>query len=635
MSSAEVLLFPTHDQAWGPRTRLRLARTLALWLVAVALALGAQSLALSPAWRAAALGLALPGAGFLYWAGGDGMALWSHVALFVLSMAAVGGALLLWFATGNVIAPFALWLGAAVAAGAMGAIGHHHHANPAASDAVVLAAAVLLLGVSLTAANLARAPSRTRAALNDGLIAAAKAQPAAESVTKTELSLEDLQLMRLLLDRALQPVEAFEGFEWLDQFQTAAVRYQINVTSWALSMAQFVHLPAFQGYLTEAQARLAAKQQNHRVWAYWRTENLWGNLRAGADPIPRENIMFSGFLAAQLAMFEAASGERAFEAPASLVFRHPGGERFTYDLPGLSEVLSQGWAQAPLGLTACEPNWVYPLCNSIAAAGVAIHDGLSGGATWQARRDRFLDSLEREFIAPDGRFVPCRSSYFGIALPPIGGAVGQAFPCLFLNAALPEVARRHWNLLRPALATGALRRSMWRVDVGNYRFTRASSYAATAAAAVEMGDDAIARRLLQALDQDCPHALSEGVAHRPGVSLWAHAVEFMARAGRADALRDMARKPAPARGPRLAEACYPAVLPARAVAHDGALDLVLYPGLGAGPQQLLLTGLEPDTAYTVEGAVSGETRSDTTGAMTLTVFLDGRTAFHVRPSRGG
>src|SRR5712672_1450328 len=43
-----------------------------------------------------------------------------------------------------------------------------------------------------------------------------------------ELTPRDLKLMRFLLDRALQPVGNFDGFEWLDQFQTAAVRYQLN-----------------------------------------------------------------------------------------------------------------------------------------------------------------------------------------------------------------------------------------------------------------------------------------------------------------------------------------------------------------------------------------------------------------------
>ena len=39
-----------------------------------------------------------------------------------------------------------------------------------------------------------------------------------------EFSLDDLKRMRFLLDRMLQPTRNFDGFEWIDQFQTAAVR---------------------------------------------------------------------------------------------------------------------------------------------------------------------------------------------------------------------------------------------------------------------------------------------------------------------------------------------------------------------------------------------------------------------------
>ncbi len=57
---------------------------------------------------------------------------------------------------------------------------------------------------------------------------------AAPSITKSfektkkdkakEFSLDDLKRMRFLLDCALQPTHNFDGFEWIDQFQTAAVR---------------------------------------------------------------------------------------------------------------------------------------------------------------------------------------------------------------------------------------------------------------------------------------------------------------------------------------------------------------------------------------------------------------------------
>lgn len=48
---------------------------------------------------------------------------------------------------------------------------------------------------------------------------------------------------------SLQPVEAFEGFDIIDQFQPAALRYQLNhsASPWALPRAPT--LPNFRGYM--------------------------------------------------------------------------------------------------------------------------------------------------------------------------------------------------------------------------------------------------------------------------------------------------------------------------------------------------------------------------------------------------
>src|SRR5262249_41442767 len=143
-----------------------------------------------------------------------------------------------------------------------------------------------------------------------------------------ELSPHDLKLMRFLLDRALQPVENFDGFEWLDQFQTAAIRYQLNFIGYALALAQATRLPALRGYRDEAQRRLIDKQTDHRVWRYWALENFWGNLRTDRDPVARENIMFTGFCATQIAMYQAASGRRDYDRPKSFAMRHPSGRSF-------------------------------------------------------------------------------------------------------------------------------------------------------------------------------------------------------------------------------------------------------------------------------------------------------------------
>jgi hypothetical protein len=201
--------------------------------------------------------------------------------------------------------------------------------------------------------------------------------------------------MRFVLDRALQPVSSYQGFEWLDQFQTAAVRYQLNFMGYALSMAQATRLPALHGYLDDAQRRLIEKQTDYRVWRYWALENLWGNLARDPNPVARENIMFTGFCAAQIALFHAASGRRDYEQPGSLVLRHPSGRTFRFDLTSLVEALEREYMRSAFCLVACEPNWIYPLCNTIAAAAVRGLDTQSGGGRWRTSNPRFAAAWRR------------------------------------------------------------------------------------------------------------------------------------------------------------------------------------------------------------------------------------------------
>ena len=369
--STSILTFPDRGHIWGAVARRRLLRTLAIYgavyVVASLILLGADGHGA----HAFALGLILPGGGFLNWAAPGSTSFLPHVLIAIVSLLGFVGALAIWFATGNAVLPLAVWLGTAIFAAPCG-----DEIVWTAAQQIIPAVTILLLDVALVGWLIrGHRGLRNRKAAN-AYLAVIDTQTVftSTSAQDDELSPADLRLMRLVLDRALQPVEAFDGFEWVDQFQTAAVRYQLNFMSYALSMAQATHLAAFQGYLTQAQENLALKQLDHRVWRYWRLENLWGNFASSADPIPQDNIMFTGFLATQIALFRAASGGNHFDKPKSLPFRHPSGECYGYDQPTLVDMLSRGFHGSEFGLLACEPNWIYPLCNLISACAVRAHD---------------------------------------------------------------------------------------------------------------------------------------------------------------------------------------------------------------------------------------------------------------------
>jgi len=628
--AASPALLPERRALCGPITLRRLARLGLIYAAIFAAGLLLAHGVSDPHWQAFGLGLMVPGGGFFAHADASTTHGLVHLGTGLMAVAAFVFGLMLWFATGNVIAPPALWLLFAALAALMdhGEISHH------AAGAVPLGVAGMAVFVLLLMwAQRTRYAARRRDANRYLQHAALHPEPAGRD---RELSAQDVKLMRFLLDRALQPVETFDGFEWLDQFQTAAVRYQLNFIGYALSMAQTTHLPAFGGYLNTAQRRLIDKQTDHRVWRYWAIENLWGNLALDPDPVARENIMFTGFVATQMAMYHAASGRRDYDRPGSFALLHPDGRRYDYDFGALVAALDREQRRSAFALVACEPNWIYPLCNTIGAAAMKSHDRMHSRDLWLSHAKRFRGRLEDEFIDLAGRIVACRSNYTGFALPMIGGVQPQAMPCFFLNATLPDIALRQWLLLRRGLlgdgGAALERRKFWKIDTGNYRYSRAAAFAGTALAAVELGDRAVAQACLDALEQDCPARSDAGGYYRPAASVWAHAVELFARSGETNGFRKLIETPRPdERRMRLDDAAYPEVLVASAVAADGVLTGVLYPGTTAGRREIGFSGLRPDGRYVCDGTEEAEIVADGSGVARAHVLLTGRAEIRIRP----
>lgn len=274
--------------------RERQARCLAAYGVIIAVsALGGLFGAFSETTKATLLGAALPGFGFLHWSAGDQIFL--AAGCIGAGLLAFGAALLGWFATGNVLAPLVVWMLLAWAAGRPELAGLD--SKQVASGWQFAVAPTLWMTVGFAWIK----PERAAPPIHAGL--AADRSSAVPLESPKELSWDDLQRLRLLLDRALQPVERFEGFEWRDQFQTAAVRYQVNFMAYALALTRQRYAPAAEGYFLDAQRQLLAKIGDRRLWRYWQLENAWGRLRFGADPVPQENIMYSGFTALQMAIW--------------------------------------------------------------------------------------------------------------------------------------------------------------------------------------------------------------------------------------------------------------------------------------------------------------------------------------------
>ncbi len=637
MSIASPLI-PVRSDALGPLTRGLLRRCALVYGVLALVGLLLAQTGESSGTQAFGLGLVFPGGGFVHFAAGGWPSVLAHVGCLLLSFLLFVISLLLWFGTGNQLAPLVAWLGSAMAAWAMA-----HEQTLAGSSLIVsaLAATTLIAGLRQFRRNLEARKARlvTRNATITDWPAVVTPLSGDGSLPRVgELSPEDLAALRFALDRALQPVDAFDGFDIIEQFQPSALRYQINNLGYVLSLANYTHLPAMHAWLHEAQRNLIEKKKAHRVWQYWGLENLWGNFSTNADPVARDNVMYSGWYAAQLGLYEAVTGDRRYQQAGAITLEGARGQRYVHDYPGIVRQLVANEAASPFCLFPCEPNWIYPLCNNQAVVGIKAFDRAHGTHYWRDIEASYRGHLEREFIDVDGHMVLIRSTRTGFTIPGLSSSKEDAIFCFWMHAVFPDLARRLWAVARAELfadrggALALLPLKPW-LDPGNYRFNTAYALGALGMAAAELGDDAALAAVRQHITA-LPAQHAGGVLSYPGCSIWTHAFLLKTRLGRANALADLVSTgmPKPWReGPVIAEANYPDLLVARAVSDGVALDAVCYPGRSGGVVNLGIGQLRPGVRYRCEGTREGEGIADARGQLGLTLALEGRLEVKISP----
>ena len=625
----KIPFIDTDKTAIGPVTKSRLQLTFMKYLV---LFLIGNCLAILPNAQLASLGLGItfPGAGFLLHAGGDWANALVHAGLFFGTVFAFVVALFLWVATGNLIAPLLVWIGSAVYAATMN---HEQHWELAT---VVVPAAIIIAGITLFVRNQRKVKhleaERTR--INQYLKNKTTVTTPLNSQglpNIQELPAESTPLLRFMLDRALQPLDTFHGFDRLDEFREAAKRYQLCNSSYALSLMQYNHTPAFRGYLSQAQENLSLKMQDHRCWSYWRYENMWGNFKTNPDPVAFDNIMYYGWYGAMLGMNASNENNHQFSEPGAIRLAHPSGQVFSYSFHDICEIIYNNFKKSEFCLFPCEPRWIYPMCNNFGAVSLVLHDRLYGTNYWADVGERYIKQLSDEFITLDGRVLAIRDYRTGLTVPGLTSSMADAAAAYFMNPVAPELARRSWEILRHDFITQTkdgvdLKTNGWdNIDFGNYRPSKATTYGLIAAAAKEVGDTEISDLMLQKLDATHPSQIVDGVQHYEGASVSAHAVIFCARNMRPNGLHDLIKvgMPKPWQdGPLLEKAEYPKVLVTRAVSDGKALDLKLVPGQGAGKEALTLSQLQPNKNYRVTGAMESQLTANAQGQANIHVALD-------------
>lgn len=405
---SEPLLLPEQPKRFGPVTRRLLGRFVALIALiqivgAVLVFAGDGTVA-----RAGGLSLVFPGGGFLYTA---------SPVLFLVTQVLVVVALVLWWGLSTHFSIPLVW-----ALGVVGAVlladgprvwvergTHWDWAVP-----VVYAAAVLTLGVMVWKVERRFRAKRARVPeLNSYLREATIPERVTELRAPDEM---DAELLRWCYSFADQPDDGLAGLDWGEQFHGGTqLRYQLNSVAWSMALYSANYLPNAPRRMEQALGRVVAKHTDPRVWGYWRTLNLLGNFDPNPDPIRRDNIMFSAFLGDVINSYEAATGSTRFDEPGSLTFVWRDGRTFAYDHHSIAAAVRSNFDRSRLGFFPCEPGWSFTVCNVMGAQALHGHDTLHGTREWDEVRDRWRQTLDEEYLTPDGSYAHIRSNHVGLS----------------------------------------------------------------------------------------------------------------------------------------------------------------------------------------------------------------------------
>lgn len=619
----------------GPVTAARQRRTWFVYLAVVALGILPQLLDSSPTLKAGGLGLWLPGGGFLSLGGWWALLLPVTLLLFVFSCVA-------WFWAGMVLAPLVVWLGAAFLAASLAGDSSWAPAPFAAAAAVVaIGGAFALSNARKRSTGLARAEAR-EAFLPQSLAEVAAEARALPDATTREMTADQLAGLRYLLDRTLQPVGNFDGFTIIDQFQPAALRYQINHMGFALGIAQAAYVPNFRGYMGQAQRNLIEKYLQKRVWDYWVLESCWGHLNfTDWDPAAKDNIMLTGWFGAHVGLYMIATGDRRYMEPGSLTFRLNERKEWRHDFKSIVKSVVDNYAGAEFGHYACEPNWIYPICNHYGMLALVTHDRLMGTGHVDRVLGNWFEKLDTEFTDSAGSIIGLRSQHTGLPVPFPVPEAGYAF---FKNCFAPARARKLWAIARREVDAlieetpqgPRLKFPGEGLDAGNYRAGHIGSYATHLVSAREFGDARHAEAAIRGMEADGMPSRDGGVLRYLKASNIANATAIMGQLmGTGDFRRAFTEGPGARTlaGPMIETMDYPAVLVARAYSTDGeSLDAVFLPGGSPGRRGIPLRQLVPGRRYRVTGAEETEIVADAGGTALFHIKLEGRTAVRVVPA---
>ncbi|KAM0258601.1 hypothetical protein ACHAQJ_003772 [Trichoderma viride] len=172
-----------------------------------------------------------------------------------------------------------------------------------------------------------------------------------------------------------------------------AYRYQLATMAYGVGVAHYHRMPALRSTHKTLMRRLIHKMLRREVWSYWFNTSVAGNRtdpdrtelrKPWADPVVKENIMYSGHLLLMTSLYGMLFDDDEFEKPESLsfvwdpVFFGFGPETFSYDNRSLQAVIIREMERNGWVGVCCEPNLVFVVCNQFPMIAMKYNDARDG-----------------------------------------------------------------------------------------------------------------------------------------------------------------------------------------------------------------------------------------------------------------
>ncbi|OAX80483.1 hypothetical protein ACJ72_05185 [Emergomyces africanus] len=241
-----------------------------------------------------------------------------------------------------------------------------------------------------------------------------------------------------------------------DQAFLDAYRYQLATMVYAAGLAHYHHLPAMRSLFKPLIRDLIRKMLRNEVWSYWYLTSQSGNRldpelkelrKPWADPIIKENIMYSGHLLLMTSLYAMLFNDDEFEKPGSLSFEWDplfwgfGPEKFEYDNASLQSAILEEMERGDWVGVCCEPNLVFVVCNQFPLIAMRYNDVRHGTNVIQGVLEKYQDALKKKnMVGNDGLFVDWLLLRQGVTT----GARGVGFTAwanAFMNAWNPTLIR--------------------------------------------------------------------------------------------------------------------------------------------------------------------------------------------------